>query len=357
MANTKVSPSGLRNITFGRRNRLPNGDFRIDQINAGTLVTPTSGAYVMDILVLVMSQASKISSQKVAGFISTSPYCAKASVVSAYTPGTSDYFGYTMFVEGLDMADLLWGTENAKPITVSATVKVSVAGTYSFAVKDGAGTRSYVFTKTLVVGENKIIETIPGDVGGTWAIDNTRGLVLRFDFGCGPTYQTSTTKTWVAGNYAALSGATRLVTNASSTYAIGTVQIEAGSVATAFEFLPYQQALAWCQRYYETSVGGSAAVGQNIGYNGADTTMSVGASLNCQFNIRFKTEKRTSPSVTTYNPNANNSQARDTDVSTDCTGTAVDSIHTTGCRIATIAPSNSGPGRRVAVHWSADARM
>ena len=295
MQRTKVHTSCMADIPFGRRNRLHNGDFRVDQINAGTLVTPTPGAYVMDNLVLSMSQASKISSQKVAGFISTSPYCAKASVVSAYTPVTSDYFGYSMFVEGLDTSDLLWGTENAKPITVSATVKVSVAGTYSFAVKNGTSTRSYVFTKTLVVGENKIIETIPGDVGGTLAIGNTRGLELRFDFGCGPTYQTSTAKTWVAGNYVALSGATRLVTNASSTYAIGTVQIEAGSVATPFEFLPYQQALAWCQRYYYIS----APVG--CGCNNGGISGCAHPTSNFRYGERFPVSPmRIDPVVTVY---------------------------------------------------------
>lgn len=32
---TKVSPSGLRDVTYGRRNRFHNGDFRVDQINVG----------------------------------------------------------------------------------------------------------------------------------------------------------------------------------------------------------------------------------------------------------------------------------------------------------------------------------
>ncbi len=45
------------------RNRIINGDMRIDQRNAGASVTPTASAYTLDRWRFGCSQASKVSAQ------------------------------------------------------------------------------------------------------------------------------------------------------------------------------------------------------------------------------------------------------------------------------------------------------
>ena len=50
--------------SMGFRNRIINGDMRIDQRNAGASVTPTNGSYTLDRWQVAASQASKFSIQR-----------------------------------------------------------------------------------------------------------------------------------------------------------------------------------------------------------------------------------------------------------------------------------------------------
>lgn len=99
MSNTKVSAIGLRGVTFGRRNRLHNGDFRVDQINAGAAVTPAASGYVADNGWLGMTQASKLTAQRVSGSAnlpcSTSQRLTVAAACTAVRPD-----GFTPYTVG-----------------------------------------------------------------------------------------------------------------------------------------------------------------------------------------------------------------------------------------------------------------
>lgn len=236
--------------TLSRRNRLCNGDFRVDNINIGSSVTPAASGYIVDNGLLNISQASKLTAQRIASNLTGFPYSEKFTVASAFTPGASDYFNFNRCVEGLDIADLMLGTSNAKAFTVSFVAKVSVAGTYAFRLFSPAANRSYVWTQVLSSGENRVTKTVAGDTTGAWANDNTCAMYLAFDLGTGSTYQTATLNAWQAGNYISTTGVVSLVANAGATYEISGIQIEKGSFATPFEVLPYQQAEAWCQRYH-----------------------------------------------------------------------------------------------------------
>lgn len=252
LASVATARSNLGLDTLSRRNRLCNGDFRVDNINAGAAVTPSAtgaNVYIVDNMSYLASQASNITAQRVASSLTGFPYAEKFTVASAFTPGAADYFLAMTGIEGLDWADLKWGTANAKPATISFTVKVSVAGTYCFSVRNAAGNRCYVFTAALSAGENIVTATIPGDTTGTWPTDGQCALRVALDLGCGSNYET-TANTWTAGSYFRVSGAVEFVANAAATYEISGIQIEKGSFATPFEVLPYAQEEAWCQRYH-----------------------------------------------------------------------------------------------------------
>jgi hypothetical protein len=97
-------------------------------------------------------------------------------------------------------------------------------------------------------------------------------------------------------------------TNASidaTTLRISNVQLELGSVATPFEQRPIGTELAMCQRYYQTSFSGSGvAPGHNASGNGIiyHPGVSGGISGNIYTNIRFPF-MRVSPTVNIWNGN------------------------------------------------------
>jgi hypothetical protein len=244
------------------RNRIINGDMRIDQRNAGASVTPTvSGTYTLDRFQAYFSQASKFSVQQNAGAV-TSPagftnYLGVTSL-SAYSVLTAESFVITQRIEGYNIADLAWGTADAKTVTLSFQVYSSLTGTFGGALRNSAGNRSYPFNYTISSAntwEQKSI-TVPGDTTGTWLTTNLTGMLVYFTLGAGTNYQ-GTAGAWAAANYITTPEATSVLGTSGATLYITGVQLEVGSTATDFENLPYDVELARCQRYYYKHVSGA----------------------------------------------------------------------------------------------------
>jgi hypothetical protein len=97
--------------------------------------------------------------------------------------------------------------------------------------------------------------TIAGDTSGTWAKDNTIGILLTFDLGSGSNYNT-TAGAWQAGDFTRTSGCVNFIATSGATFYITGVQLEAGTAASPFEYRQYGTELALCQRYYWRSVSG-----------------------------------------------------------------------------------------------------
>jgi hypothetical protein len=278
------------------RNRIINGDMRIDQRNAGASVTPASGTtYLVDRFNLTASQSSKFACQQNAGAV-TPPtgftnYLGFTSQ-SSYSSGSSDYFLTEQVVEGFNVADLGWGTANAQTITISFWVRSSLTGTHSGSLRNGDFTRSYPFSFTVSSAntwEQKTI-TVAGDTSGTWLTNNSYGIRLDFDLGTGTTYR-GTANAWAAGSYVGVTGATSVVGTNGATFYITGVQLEAGSVATPFERRPYGTELALCQRYFEVC-------GRH--HTGGVWGSSFGATGGTRLDLcgTFKVTKRAAPTCT-----------------------------------------------------------
>ena len=254
MALTQV-PASMQESTaqfMGFKNRIINGDMRIDQRNAGASVTP-SNTYTLDRWAAYNSQASKFTVQRNAGAV-TPPVgftnYLGATSSSAYSVLTGDYFFINQAIEGLNAADLAWGTASAATVTLSFQVRSSLTGTFGGALKNGGGTRSYPFTYTINAANTwtTISVTIAGDTSGTWATDNTACINVQFGLGVGATYS-GTAGSWAAANYISSTGATSVVGTNGATFYITGVQLEKGSTATSFDYRPYTTELQLCQRY------------------------------------------------------------------------------------------------------------
>lgn len=256
MPTTKVPASRMVDHNIGSycfRNKIINGDMRIDQRNAGALINLTGNGFVADRWVLGQSVASTYTVQQVsdapAGFINS----ARITLTTTRSPAAGDIYCLLQRIEGQNMYDLAWGTSAAKTVTVSFWVKMSTTGTYS--ARFGGG-QSYVFTFTVNQSntwEYKAI-TVPGSIAGTWATDNTTGIDFLFSLGTGSTRRTPTPNQWLNGDFHGTTDSINFVTLApGATFQITGVQLEVGPTATPFEYRPIGTELALCQRYYYRS--------------------------------------------------------------------------------------------------------
>jgi len=298
-----ASLQGAAASPYVLKNRIINGAMVIDQRNAGASVTPANGAdtYTTDRWGYYVNQASKITAQQ----STTAPvgfnYSLKTTSSSAYTIGAGDLFLLSQQIEGYNVADLGFGTANAKTFTLSFWVYSSLTGTFGGSFMNSAQSRSYPFTYTISSAntwEQKTI-TIAGDTTGTWLTTNGRGLGVFFQIGIGSSF-VGTAGSWANATYFGATGATNLVATNGATFYITGVQLEQNTSATPFERRLYGQELANCQRYYEKTYNTDVAPATVTGI-GAISTVAYGAYSNRPFlGIQFKVSKRANPTVTLY---------------------------------------------------------
>jgi hypothetical protein len=265
----------------------------IDQRNAGASVTPASSDYTLDRWVYFASQASKFTLQQNKGSV-TPPIgfvnYLGVSVASAVTIGAGDYFSIAQYIEGFNIADLGWGTANAKTVTLSFQVYSSLTGTFGASIRNNGSSRSYPFTYTISSANTwtSISVTIAGDTSGTWLTTNGIGIYINFGLGIGSSFS-GTAGSWANTNYASATGAVSVVGTASATWYITGVQIEVGSQATSFDFRDYGRELILCQRYYQKITNGVTDRGIGVGFF---YTSSVMVSQ-----IPFQVNMRSSPTL------------------------------------------------------------
>jgi hypothetical protein len=277
------------------KNRIINGAMQIDQRNAGAAVTiSTANVYCLDRW--SVSEASDATftvqqdSSAPAGFINS----AKITVtVADASVAASQYNVFQQRIEGLNCADLGWGTASAATVTLSFWVRSSLTGTFGGAITNSAYNRSYPFTYSISAAntwEQKTI-TIAGDTSGTWLTTNGIGMTIYFDLGSGVD-NTGTANAWVGAGNVGTDSTVQLVNTLNATWQVTGVQLEKGSTATAFDYRPYGTELSLCQRYFLMLGGNSSndSVAQGQSYT----------STACGFPVRFPVTMRTTPTLDTF---------------------------------------------------------
>jgi hypothetical protein len=273
---------------FSFRNKIINGDMRIAQRTAGavTSVASSRGAgFALDrwsvwLANWVGGAATQQQSTDVPsgqGFVNS--LLVTVTGASSSPDPTSGRFLIHQMIEGFNVADLNWGKQNAKSVTVSFWVKSSVTGNYGFTLTNADGNRGYVVSYAINAAntwEQKIV-TIPGDTSGTWTTDNTAGVTLNFDLGVnGPT--TDTVNTWLTGDYRGLTSGVDLIRTNGATFYLTGVQFEVGSVATEFERRPYGLELSLCQRYLPSYIYESSSGSEMIGWARGGSSSTIGST-------------------------------------------------------------------------------
>jgi hypothetical protein len=246
--------------TYGFKNKIINGAQVINQ--RGFSGNTTDGAYTLDRFVAFCSSASKYSVSQNAGSV-TPPvgfanYLGVTSLAATTTTG-GDYYMICQRIEGYNIADLSWGTANAKTVTLSFLVYSSLTGTFGGSLQNGNQNRAYPFTYTVSSANTwtQISITIAGCTDGTWSSTNTEGIGVYFGLGMGTTYS-GTAGAWTTTTKYSVTGATSIVGTNGATFYITGVQLEKGSTATSFDYRPYGTELQLCQRYYYRTVADSS---------------------------------------------------------------------------------------------------
>jgi hypothetical protein len=293
----------------GFRNRIINGAMQIDQRNAGSALTVNSGTdfFPVDRFLAVGTASSGVftvqrSSTAPTGFINS--LLATVTTADASLAATDQYY-VSQIIEGLNVADLAWGTASAATVTLSFWVRSSLTGSFGGAIRNSAANRSYPFTYTISSAntwEQKSV-TIAGDTTGTWLTTNGKGLDITWTLGLGSTFS-GTADVWAGANYKGVSGVTNVMATNGATFYITGVQLEKGSTASSFEYRSYTNELALCQRY--CYVMRSASTLSQVGFSSSQSTTSAFLGVYLPVTPRTNPTGITASSATCLNSYAGN---------------------------------------------------
>lgn len=346
------------------RNRLINGDMRIDQINAGAAATSNSGAAAQTLdgitngsvtvsgAVLTYQRSTATPPTGFTHFLRITCTTADASI------GAGDAVFFDRNIEGYFVDDMLFGTANAKTITLSFWVRSSLTGTYSGAFQNSAQNRSYPFEYTINAAntwEQKTV-TLTGDLTGTWVAATGIGLRLRMALALGSDF-TGTANAWNGNLDLGTANQVNFVSSSTSrTYDITGMQLEIGSVATAFEYRPISTEVLYCQRYYRKSYAIDTAIGTNTSASRIQMTLGqTGATTMYTGTLFFGEYMRGVPTITLYaqdGTSGNWNFVSTGGVDTERAASAIN-VFTNGFMIQqTVAVEYWGYG-----HYTADARI
>jgi hypothetical protein len=296
----------------------------------------TSGYYTLDRFTLglttlgtwTMSQSTDVPSGY--GFANSLKLdCTTADA----SPDSGDLLVLNTIFEGQNLQYLKKGTANASPLTLSFWVKSTKTGTFIAELQDTDNSRTINKSYTVSVTNTWEFKTITfdGDTTGTFTNDNGSSLVLRFWLGAGSDFTSGTLATaWQSQTSANRAvGQVNIADSTSNDWLITGVQLEAGTTASDFEFLPIDVNLARCQRYC-----------QQLAPKVNDCRIAIGelpTNNRCDPILKFSPEMRAAPSFTFSA--ANTFSIYSANLSTDLSSISLDSSSSISgnlvCNVAT----------------------
>ena len=195
-------------------------------------------------------------------------------------------------IEGQNLQYLKYGTSSAQSTTISFWVKSNKTGNYNVSLYNNDQVRTIGNTYTINSAdtwEKKTI-TFAGDTASAFDNDNNTSLWIWWSLAAGTDRVGGDSSSWGAhvDNKNAAGQTVNLADSTSNEWYLTGVQLEAGSQASDFEFLPVDVNLKRCHRYYYTHVTGN---NQHIGMGG----YYASAYVTC--GVTFPTTMRSAPSL------------------------------------------------------------
>ena len=276
------------------RNIIINGDMSIAQRGTSTASVTGDGYNTVDRFINEMNTAGTWTQSQSTdvptgqGFATSLKYdCTTAN--ASLSAGS---FGFlSQRFEGQNLQYLKYGTSSAESLTLSFWVKSNKTGTYIVEMVSFATTKSQSQSYTISSADTweKKTLTFTGDTATAIANSNARSFNLNFWLVAGTTYTSGTLNTSynTTTNANRAVGQVNLADSTSNEWYITGVQLEAGTSASDFEFLPYDVNLMRCERYCSTLASGLQSLG--IGFQNATDSM--------YFPQKLKQTMRATPSL------------------------------------------------------------
>lgn len=270
-----------------------------------------------------------------------------------------DYGLFSHPIEGYN-----WRHFAQRQVTVSFWIKATRTGTYCFSLCNSGQNRTYIAEYTVNSSdtwEQKTIVIPASPSAGTWNYTNGVGVYLRWALFAGSTYQ-DTGASWIttATIKIATSNQVNAVDNASNIFRITGVKLELGSVATPIQYVPFEEELARCKRYYQKSFAYATAPAQNVGLGTGEIrwlATVVGAVATMGPTWTLPVEVRPFFTTTWYNPSAGNAQVRNLTDATDMTATATRIVSDKSIQLQFTGAAGNAVGEELAIHWTVDAEL
>ena len=301
MALSTIPTRALSEQGINFRNLIINGDMSIAQ--RGTSSSSLSGYTSCDRFTATNNNLDQLAGTL--SQISDAPSgsgLSKSFKFTVTTPETTvdadEYFTIQHRIEGQNLQHLKFNTSSAESLTLSFWVKSAVTGTYAvgFYLVDSDRNIGSTYTINSANTWEKKTLTFVGDTSGSIGNDNTEGLRLWFILGAGSTFNNSNNTTWDTYSSGRLGYGTsnNLLTTSSATWQVTGVQLEVGTSASDFEFLPYDVNFERCKRYYYV-------LNPTNNANGTIENVYAWNSSNLYGSVRFFPPMRTNPSCSMTN--------------------------------------------------------
>jgi hypothetical protein len=316
---TKIADANVTNpkLTSGSqqnfRNIIINGDMSIAQRGTSTSGVTSDGYYTIDRMYFgvgtagtwTQSQSTDVPTGQ--GFANSLKMdCTTAN--GSLSAGSNLRFQHK--IEGQNLQYLKKGTSNAESTTLSFWVYATKTGTNICELYDTDNSRQ--ISKSYTINSSNTWEkktiTFAGDTSGAFGNDNGGSLTLLFWLAAGSTFSSgSLSNSWTSAvNADRAVGQVNHADSTSNEWYITGVQLEAGTTASDFEFLPHDVNLNRCQRYFQFRGGASnAAIAPG---------MSTATNVGC-FAIPYFSTMRSAPSLSFSSVKATDNTNYDSNVS------------------------------------------
>ena len=355
LADSAVTNAKLSFNANQYRNIIINGDMSVAQRTTSASSLTSSGYHALDRFRCVIvtagtwtiSQSTTVPSGQ--GFATSMKW---DNTTADSSLGASDFVSVQQFIEGQNLQYLKKGTSSAESLTVSFWVRSNKTGTYILELKDNDNTRAISQSYTISSADTweKKELTFAGDTTGTLDNDSNASFLVQFALAAGSDYTSGSLQTsWGAETTAnRYVGQVNLADSTSNEWYMTGLQVEVGTAASDFEFLPHDVNLRRCQRYFIDMANQSG--------------VSYSSTNGMTWNLQFPTTMRTAPSTAfNYSGTANRIYRLDNAATFDFTGPQIfDNVDGIVFMYSAGTPASgwaAAPGTGFQADWTADAEL